>query len=456
MASFQQDHAQPPSAAGLLVWCLFCCPVLLLAGVLFVPPAAHAAMDLAKVGARTPFNRLNALDLKNYCNGSDTVDDTACIGRWINDAKKLGKHLYVSPGTYHFSDGKAIFEGFHLQCADPTRAIFKAINNANDLFVLAPNWVSESNAPWQDISIENCGFDFNGSTAHFASFISFVGGTLPIQYVTVRGNKFFDNTMDHRLYTSSDPMRQYIAILKAEDVLIEDNALSEGGRIKVGRPGRRLIIRANTLKGISENGITVVDNGSGLSSDILIEHNTITNPINSGIFFGTDGQKAGTATTQLYDVTIRANAITGNFRNNCITGVLPNHVARIYIGENTCHKTGSTPTGVYVAGIGLNRNSTSTLRAEDITVQDNTILSDVYNAYNNLAGIFVTDHFENLCIVDNSIYDTATAIYLRSDMRQVKVADNFLDGEGIRIGTNMQVDQSGNTGGCFAGSLGSN
>ena len=320
------------------------------------------------------------------------------LARWINDAKKLGKHLYVSPGTYHFSDGTAIFEGFHLQCADPTRAIFKAINNANDLFVLAPNWVSESNAPWQDISIENCGFDFNGSTAHFASFISFVGGTLPIQYVTVRGNKFFDNTMDHRLYTSSDPKRQYIAILKAEDVLIEDNALSEGGRIKVGRPGRRLIIRANTLKGISENGITVVDNGSGLSSDILIEHNTITNPINSGIFFGTDGQKAGTATTQLYDVTIRANAITGNFRTNCITGVLPNHVARIYIGENTCHKTGPTPTGVYVAGIGLNRNNTSTLRAEDITVQDNTILSDVYNAYNNLAGIFVTDHFENLAL----------------------------------------------------------
>jgi hypothetical protein len=413
-------------------------------------------MDPAKVGARTPFNRLNALDLKNYCNGSDTGDDTACIGRWINDAKKLGTHLYVSPGTYLFSDGKAIFDGFHLQCADPTRAIFKAINHANDLFVLAPNWVSESNAPWQDISIENCGFDFNGSTAHFASFISFVGGTLPIQYVTVRGNRFFDNTMDHRLYTQSDPQRQYIAILKAEDILVEHNALSQGGRIKVGRPGRRLIIRANTLNGISENGITVVDQGGGLSSDILIEHNTITNPIHSGIFFGTDGQNAGTAATQLYDVTVRGNAITGNFRNNCITGVLPNHVARIYIGANTCHKTGPTPTGVYVAGIGLNRNSTSTLRAEDITVHDNTILSDVPNAYNKLAVIFVTDHFANLCIVGNMLYDTATAIYLRSDMRQVQVADNFLDGGRIRIVTNVQVDQSGTTAGCFAGSLGSN
>jgi hypothetical protein len=164
-------------------------------------------MDLHNVGALTPFDINNALDLADYCNRIDQDDDTVCIGRWIDDARKQGKHLYVSPGTYLFSDGKAIFKGFHLQCAGPTQAVFKAINNANDLFVLAPTWASESDAPWQDISIENCGFDLNGSTANFASVISLVGGTAPIQYVTVRGNIVYDSAQPGQMYTTRDRQR---------------------------------------------------------------------------------------------------------------------------------------------------------------------------------------------------------------------------------------------------------
>jgi hypothetical protein len=408
-------------------------------------------MDLHNVGALTPFDINNALDLADYCDRLDQDDDTVCIGQWIDDARKQGKHLYVSPGTYLYSDGKAIFKGFHLQCAGPTRAVFKAINHANDLFVLAPTWASESDAPWQDISIENCGFDLNGSTAQFASVISLVGGTAPLQHVTVRGNIVYDSAQPGQMYTTRDRQRQYIVVLNAEDVLVENNHLSGGGRIKVGRPGRRIVIRHNTLYNINDNGITVVDQGSGISSDILIEHNTITNPINSGIFFGTDGQWAGTAALQLYDVTIRANIIAGNFLISCITGILPNHVARIYIGENTCHKTGPTPTGVFVAGIGLSRNQTSTQYATDITVHDNTIVSDVYNAYNNLAGIFVTDYFANLCLLSNRIYATATAIHFRSNMPWAQAADNFLDGGRLRIGPHVAVDQSGKTAGCYAG-----
>jgi hypothetical protein len=457
IAYFHKDHARPTTAACLLAWFLFVLPVSIMGGVFVVTPVAHAAWDPATAGARTPFNRSNSLDLQNYCNGSDNGDDTICIGRWLKDARTQGKHLYVSPGTYLYGQGQAIFNGFHLQCASPTRTVFKAINNAGNLFVLLPNWLSESDAPWQDISIENCGFNLNGSTVPFASVIAVGGGTWPVQYVTVRGNKVFDSTMAGRLYTKRDPKRQYIAILNTEDVLVEHNALSEGGRIKVGRPGRRIIIRANTLNGVSENGITVVDQG-GISSDMLIEHNTITNPINSGIFFGADGQNAGTAAMQLYDVTIRHNTITGNFVTNCITGVLPNNVARIYIGDNTCHKTGPTPPGVFVGGIGLNRDNTATLYAKDITVEDNIILSDVYNAYSNLAGIYVADHFDNLCLLGNSIYDTSTAIYLRSNMPHVKATGNTLDGGVLRIGqrgaveSNVQVDQSGNTVGCFVAS----
>ena len=56
----------------------------------------------------------------------------------------------------------------------------------------------------------------------------------------------------------------------------------------------------------------------------------------------------------------------------------------------------------------------------------------------------------------DQIYDTATAIYLRSDMTRVKVTGNTLDGGRIRIGTNVVVDQSGNTVGCFEGIPASN
>jgi hypothetical protein len=85
-------------------------------------------------------------------------------------------------------------------------------------------------------------------------------------------------------------------------------------------------------------------------------------------------------------------------------------------------------------------------------MQDNTIESDVFNAYNNTAALGASDHFDNLCLIGNRIYDTATAIYLRSNMPSVKATDNALDGGIFRMGSNVYVDQSGNTSGCFVAS----
>ena len=143
-----------------------------------------------------------------------------------------------------------------------------------------------------------------------------------------------------------------------------------------------------------------------------------------------------TAALQLYDVTIRDNAITGNFRNNCITGVLPNHVARIYIGANTCHKTGPTPPRGLCRGDRAEPQSYVNAVRSGYHAEDNTILSDVYNAYNKLAGIFVTEYFDNLCLLGNTIIDTATAIYLRGDMPQVQATANTLDSGRFRLGLN--------------------
>jgi parallel beta-helix repeat protein len=79
-------------------------------------------------------------------------------------------------------------------------------------------------------------------------------------------------------------------------------------------------------------------------------------------------------------------------------------------------------------------------------------VSDVHNAYGYLAGIFVSDAFDNLCLLGNEISNNDTAIHLRSDMPHVKATGNTLDGGQLRMGAKVYVDQSGNTSGCFAAS----
>jgi hypothetical protein len=417
---------------------------------------AHA-VDVSAVGALTPFNPANAVDLATFCNGTDTGDDTNCIGAWLAAGKARGVHLTASPGTYRYRAGKAIFQGFHLQCKS-TAAVFQAIDNAGNLFVLAPNWLAEGPTAWQDISIENCGFDLNGSTANFASVITLIGGTRPVRHVTIRGNRIFDATQPGRMYTASNRQRQYIGVLHAEQVLIEDNALSEGGRIKAGRPGRWLHIRRNVLSNINDNGITVVDLGSNTSHDILIEDNAIFFPIGSGIFFGADGQAQGTAAMTLHDVTVRGNTVFGTWKNNGITGVFPNHTANVYVFNNRVHHTGSANPLAYIAGIGLNRNNTATLIVPDLTSETNDVYSDALNAYRNLAGIFVTGGMTAPCVTANVVTNTATSvfasntptpIFLRNLVRETVLEDNTLYSGTVRLGPTSTVDQEGNPTTCF-------
>jgi hypothetical protein len=417
----------------LTLWCV----------TLWQPPGsvAQRAAVFAQVGARTAFERSQALDLADYCHGTDMEDDTSCMAQWLAAAHEQGQHLYASAGTYYYARAQAIFPGFHLQCASSTHVTFTALNNASNLFVLTADSGVTAPEPWQDVSIENCGFDLNGSTANFAGVIALKGDTAPVQYVTVRGNRIFDSTMPGHMYTHHERQRQYIAILYAEDVLIEHNTLSEGGRIKAGRPGRRIVIRHNSLHNINDNAITVVDRGGRLSSDFLIEGNRITNPLGSGIFFGTDGQKAGTAATRLYDVTVRNNTITGYFQTACIMGVLPNNVARIYLLNNTCHKT-DPPSSKFVVGIGLNRNNTAVRPVRDLTIHNNRIGSDVPDAYGNTAGIMITDRFENLCLLENTITNQRLALRLRRDITGLLLGNDLTQGR-VSAGTNVDLSDTG-------------
>lgn len=423
-------------------------PVLLLCLLLLPLPAR--AVDVSQVGALTPYDPTNALDLAAYCNGSDAVADDGCMGRWLSDARTQGKHLTVSQGTYVYSKGIEIFAPFHLQCQD-TSATFQATNNAHDLFVLSENWGVEPAGGWRDISIAQCGFDLRGSTANFAGVISLIGGRYPIQHVTIRGNRIYDSTQPGRMYTTSDKQRQYIGVIYARQVLVEDNFLSEGGRIKLGRPGAHIHVRRNVLHNVNDNAITLADSTpGGLTHDVLIEDNLIANPIGSGVFFGADGQDAGTETTALRDVTVRGNSIMGQFKTNGITGVLPNHATQVYVYANRVHRTGPIVAGQTTGGIGLNRNNSSVLPATALTVQDNHIYSDTKNALNGTGAVFLTDNMTRPCVTRNTIRNTNTAVYLRYDVKEaVGGEDNDLGSGTVRLNEGSTVNLEGDPQTCY-------
>jgi hypothetical protein len=102
--------------------------------------------------------------------------------------------------------------------------------------------------------------------------------------------------------------RQSIVLLNCDNVVVRDNNLSNGGRIKVGRPGRFCLIENNWLYGVNDNGITVVNiEDVGDTSDITIRGNTILHPATVGIFAGSDGDDQSLSGQQ--DVRLR---IVGN------------------------------------------------------------------------------------------------------------------------------------------------
>ena len=281
------------------------------------------------------------------------------------------------------------------------------------------------------MTVENCGFDLNGGTSNALAALVVTGNTQPVQYITVRGNILFDSTMPGTFLADyPEHQRQYIALTNIADVLIEHNTLSEGGRIKAGRPGVRMVIRHNTLHNINDNGITVVGQGNHNDSDILVEHNTILNPLSSGILFGMDGQAQGTLATTLSDITVHHNLIIGDWTAGCITGVLPNATNRISIADNACQKTGAT--GPFAAGISLGRSTVAEVRATQVTMERNVVRADVFNALNGGAGIFVKMLMDNVCVLDNTLTDTATAI--RFDLQlNAKVTGNTLGGGIVRV-----------------------
>jgi hypothetical protein len=161
--------------------------------------------------------------------------------------------------------------------------------------------------------------------------------------IKVTNNLFFDSQPPGRgdCVTSLDlcaaRQRQYILVQRVDGVRVAGNTLQDGGRIKLGSSGigRNMTITDNTLDFINDNGITIVE-GSGaspclntswpctalcpyppggeglppcLSENVTIARNVICNPINVGIFFGSDGEGGASSESTLRNIRITANRI---------------------------------------------------------------------------------------------------------------------------------------------------
>jgi hypothetical protein len=424
--------------------------------VLTVTPSASpppgGGDPYANVGAFTPFDRTTALDLASYCRGDGVTDCTSAIQRWIDDGRAQGRHLYVSPGTYLYGSTRRLYDRTQIRCADPATTVFKNTNEQQAYFIASENFGSGS-PPYTDMRVENCGFDMNAAQANFASTIVIRGGSDPARWarnITIRGNRVFDSTQPGQMYVERDRQRQYILVLAAQDVLIEGNRLSEGGRIKAGRPGSRIVVRNNTLHNINDNAITVVNFGDYTGSHYLIENNHITNALGSGIFFGSDGQGAGTPAQVVEDIVIRNNTIVGG-QQACIHGTLPNHARRIFIQGNSCEKvqTVYTYSDSFDRGVGIIRADHGVLPIEDLTITGN-----IFRAFSpfGLSATFVRHMHRTTCVLMNQYHvGTSTAMRLSlGDGSLARVSGNELNGGRIRIDEgDYTVDQSGSTAGCW-------
>ena len=59
-----------------------------------------------------------------------------------------------------------MWNGFHLRCAHPLRSVFMGINDQSLMLQLTPGQ-ARSSEPWQDVTIEQCGFDLHVAYRQF-------------------------------------------------------------------------------------------------------------------------------------------------------------------------------------------------------------------------------------------------------------------------------------------------
>jgi hypothetical protein len=380
------------------------------------------------------------ISLADYCNGSDELDDTACLASWFEAGRNApDKMLFAPPGTYLYQETLTLYSRMHLECTSPNATVFKRAGGSGILFA--------AQQAVHNIIVKGCGFDVNGSHTDFLAIISVnPADVIPSSRIVVEGNRMYDSAI---LGQISSEQRQYILLLNCDGCRVEGNRLSEGGRIKVGRPGRNIVIRKNVVDNANDNAITVVDVGAGLSEDILVQSNEITRPKAIGIFFGADGEAQTNESLTLRNIRIVQNRILGDWTTACILGTLPSIARTVLLKENTCTKTGVA--GAFQAGIVIKRTNDAAQRARKVEVEFNRVLAspafDTTVAPLDMGGFLVMGAYEGLTVRRNAVVRVGPrAIYLHGvDAHDAKINHNVLTGGTLIIEGSVEGSTTPNT-----------
>jgi hypothetical protein len=401
-------------------------------------PAASAAAPATTV----PTVPANAVRLSRFCNGADAVDDTACLQRWVDTVRvgSRGRVLYAEPGRYLFSDVVKISSGTHIRCAGPAATVFERRGEGSGPFIAGD---FESIPVVRDITVEECGFDVHGDPNPFAWVIVTKPSRLS-ENITVRSNRILDSTIRGR---SSPEQRQYIGLASCRRCLIEDNWLSEGGRIKVGRPGQQITIRGNRLDDVNDNAITVVDIGpgpeslavfDGTTSDIVVDRNIVRRALGSGVFFGVDGEKQDDPRLATLRVTVSSNVIEGD-QQHCVMGILPLRAADIRVVGNRCVKTGQRDP--FATGLTIKRANGASAPAQDVRIDGNRVVEGPGGGLDT--GIGVSGAVSGLSVARNTT--VGIGIRIRDEVEAGRVVGNRICASGaVRFDAAFSGTDSGN------------
>jgi hypothetical protein len=365
---------------------------------------AATALLLAGISSSLAMYRQPRLALSDYCNGTDSVDDTGCITEWIEAGHTAGKKLYAPPGTYLYRETMPVYSGLDLLCDRSQRPTFRR-SGGSRVFLQAPG-------PVRRVRIQGCGFDVKGSTESFLAVIDISPDSPePSREIEVRGNRIYDSAI---LGTMSSEQRQYILLLNCRECTVEGN---------------------------HDNAITMVDGGSGVSEDITIENNRIVSPKAIGIFFGADGENETAASLTTRNVRISRNHIEGDWTLACILGTLPAITRGVYIDGNTCVKSG--PAAQSSAGISIKRTNDAPGPARLIRVERNRVSSSPSSGSEAAAldhcGVSFSGSHSDVTIKRNEVRNVGgRAMLLRGDIRIAEVLHNILVGGVLQIEGTVQ------------------
>jgi hypothetical protein len=400
-------------------------------------------------------------------------DDTVAVRTWLQEADQPGGAILLAPpGIYYINQvelfGVGGVEGSYslplyndtrLRCADPNTTTFKNTGRP----ATGPGAMFRSAAPAPaNIVIEHCGFDWNGwNLQDFASALIIQPHTEPeavAQNIHIRHNKFFDSNLpgmegcDLNQDECATRQRHHILVRRVDGVWIENNQMSGGGRIKTGGAGlgRNMYIRNNVLDFVNDNGITIVDTVAGVTEQVEITDNTITNPVSSGIFFGADGEPNGDVPGMiLRNVTVARNHVSGFFHIGII-GFLPESAADVQVVDNFVLSQRDRDIRVgnhYVAGILIRRGNAAMVPATDIQVEGNTVMASGIHAVFNVAGMPIQGPISELGIANNEVLcdgcgSIDQGIWLRlGAFENVEIRDNTVDGARTALAVGYRLNE---------------